>query len=624
MRLLDTTNCQFVEADPRNVDYAILSHTWDRGGEQTFQELRRIQEGYASKIDGSIVSGRSTADGDYSPTQLEVIARVHTIWKNPNLSAKIRDACATARKEGFRLIWIDSCCIDKTSSSELSEAINSMYAWYAGAQVCYAYLVDVAVQDDHRAESSRFRESVWFTRGWTLQELLAPFEVTILSQDWRVIGSKRGLVDVIEQITGISSEALLHETPLGEFSVAQRLSWASHRRTTRAEDRAYSLLGIFDINIPTLYGEGERAFRRLQEAIMQRIPDQSLLAWGSIYEDSPSEEDWRHLEFACLENQLDRSILAPSPIGFAEAGSVSAVSHKVVCDFLRQSDLPVPEYTSTPHGIRTQLPMMPLSLFLPPNVTYPPGSGEWYLAILGCESTTRPGNLLGSVYHVPLSDSGVDVLCCGMAHISPAPELGGDWPNLFPLPPATIEKCHELIKPMVVYITHPDHALADWALQAALQRPPRGTIHLILTQKTRRALRARGYAAKLRGPDGDHPTTHWLRLAGDDHVVAIEYRHSLKQEELLIDGHVTVSRPGVPPSLPDEVFGKRVVWSDGPPWTSLLSQQVNVLVSEVRARTVKLGLNFVWQSYFAMEVDILDYDHMYTGTAPAGGAQDVI
>ena len=206
---------------------------------------------------------------DHSPTRLEAVTHDYAIWKNPDLSPKIRDACAAARKDGFRLIWIDSCCIDKTSSSELSEAINYMYAWYAGAQVCYAYLVDVSAQDDLGAEGSQFRESVWFTRGWTLQELLAPFEVTILSQDWRVIGSKRGLVDIIEQITGISTEALLRETPLGDFSVAQRLSWASHRRTTRVEDRAYSLLGIFDINIPTLYGEGERAFRRLQEAIMQ-------------------------------------------------------------------------------------------------------------------------------------------------------------------------------------------------------------------------------------------------------------------------------------------------------------------------------------------------------------------
>ena len=545
---------------------------------------------------------------DHSPTQLEAVAHDYAIWKNPDLSPKIHDACAAARKDGFRLIWIDSCCIDKTSSSELSEAINSMYAWYAGAQVCYAYLVDVSAQDDLGAEGSQFRESVWFTRGWTLQELLAPFEVTILSQDWRVIGSKRGLVDIIEQITGISTEALLRETPLGDFSVAQRLSWASHRRTTRVEDRAYSLLGIFDINIPTLYGEGERAFRRLQEAIMQRIPDQSLLAWGSVYEDSPSEEDWCALEFVCLENKLDLSILAPSPISFAEVGSITAVSHKIVCDRLQQPDLSVPEYTSTPHGIRTQLPMMPLSRFLPPKVIYPHGSSEWYLVILGCESAHHPGNLLGSICHVPLSDSGLDALCCGMAHISPAPELGGDWPNLFPLSSATIENCQDHIKSRTVYITHPDHALADWASQAARLRPPHGTIHLVLTQKTRRALRARGYEADLRCSESDdhhQGIIHWLRLSNDDHTISVEYRHTPRQEELLIDGHVTVSRPDVPPAATEDVYGKRVVWSDRPPWTSLSSQQVDMAVSNRRVCTVKLGLSVVWQSHFALEVDIV-------------------
>ena len=189
----------------------------------------------------------------------------HAIWHDCNLSPKIRHACRIARENGYRYIWIDSCCIDKASSSELSEAINSMYRWYCLSTVCYAYLADVPPGKDSREEESAFRRSRWFERGWTLQELIAPSSVTFLAADWTPIGSKHILADLIEDIAGIPDEALLHAQSLDEFSVAQRLSWAARRETTRVEDRAYSLLGIFDINMPTLYGEGELAFRRLQE-----------------------------------------------------------------------------------------------------------------------------------------------------------------------------------------------------------------------------------------------------------------------------------------------------------------------------------------------------------------------
>ena len=206
-----------------------------------------------------------------------------SIWNDPDLSPKIRDACVVARKNGYRYIWIDSCCIDKSSSSELSEAINSMYKWYALADVCYAYLADVPPGDDHHVVGSYFRKSRWFTRGWTLQELIAPINVVFLSKDWAPIGSKHALDSLVENITKISCRALLHLDPLDKFSVAQRMSWAAKRRTTRVEDRAYSLLGMFNIHMPTLYGEGDHAFHRLQEQIMQRIPDQSLFAWEDVY-----------------------------------------------------------------------------------------------------------------------------------------------------------------------------------------------------------------------------------------------------------------------------------------------------------------------------------------------------
>lgn len=245
-------------------------------------------------------------------------------------------------------------------------------SWYTRAEVCYAYLVDVPPHDDHWASRSPFRRSVWFTRGWTLQELIAPFEMIILSQDWNVIGSKRDLIDLIEEITNISAEALL---PLDKYSVARRLSWALRRRTTRVEDQAQSLLGMFDIHMPTLYGEGDRAFRRLQEAIMQPIPDQTLFAWWTVYDlseiaDRPplaTTSEQHNRQFVCSRNSEDVSILALSPFDFVEVNSVTTISHSDVCRRLQLPQCPVPEYAFTPHGIRTQLPVIPLSLVLPPN-----------------------------------------------------------------------------------------------------------------------------------------------------------------------------------------------------------------------------------------------------------------
>ncbi|TFK91080.1 HET-domain-containing protein, partial [Polyporus arcularius HHB13444] len=221
------------------------SHVWNVEGEQSYSSTREIQRS------------------------------VHQ-----QMSEKIRRACAVARAHGYRYIWVDSCCIDKTSSAELSEAINSMFAWYRNASVCYAFLADVRSNQNPRAHRSDFRQTRWFTRGWTLQELVAPEAIVFLSQDWQVIGTKSSLASLISLITTIPTSVLLCTVPLRDFSVARRMSWASNRRTTRVEDEAYSLLGIFDINMSTLYGEGRRAFTRLQEKILKRIPDQTLLAWG--------------------------------------------------------------------------------------------------------------------------------------------------------------------------------------------------------------------------------------------------------------------------------------------------------------------------------------------------------
>lgn len=219
--------------------YAIVSHTWDGDNEVTFQEWER---------------------------------RADSAIRRKTGYAKIMEACHRARADGLRYLWCDTNCIDKTSSAELSEAINSMFAWYRDSQVCYAYLADF------QKGTGDFRKSRWYTRGWTLQELLAPNTVIFFDQNWVGIGDKTMLASQISDITKIHKGALMDRSTIHNYSIAQRMSWAADRETTRTEDIAYCLLGIFDINMPLLYGEGPKAFARLQQQIINVSPDQSILA----------------------------------------------------------------------------------------------------------------------------------------------------------------------------------------------------------------------------------------------------------------------------------------------------------------------------------------------------------
>jgi hypothetical protein len=150
-----------------------------------------------------------------------------------------------------------------------------MFRWYRAAQVCYAYLIDVPESEiDHYAIGSAFRESKWFTRGWTLQELLAPRNVMFYNRGWVEIGNKRSLETLISAITKIE-----HLFGFEKASIAQKMSWASKRETLREEDKAYCLLGLFGVNIQPMYGEGEKAFLRLQKEIMKVSDDESIFAW---------------------------------------------------------------------------------------------------------------------------------------------------------------------------------------------------------------------------------------------------------------------------------------------------------------------------------------------------------
>jgi hypothetical protein len=222
-------------------EYAILSHTW---GADT-QEVT-----YRDLIDGT---GKTKAG-----------------------YGKIRFCGERAKRDDLRFFWVDTCCIDKSNAVELQETINSMFRWYQNAAKCYVYLSDVSTRKRKAVNQlsectweSAFQSSRWFTRGWTLQELLAPGpgSVEFFSQEKDHLGDKRTLEQQIHKITGIPITAL-RGTSLSQFDVDERLSWAENRRTTREEDKAYSLFGIFDIQIPLLYGEGrDKAFKRLREEI---------------------------------------------------------------------------------------------------------------------------------------------------------------------------------------------------------------------------------------------------------------------------------------------------------------------------------------------------------------------
>ncbi|KAF3058392.1 Vegetative incompatibility protein HET-E-1 [Daldinia childiae] len=265
MRLLHVHTRRLEEFNGDSIPpYAILSHTWSKH-EITFQDLSKW--------------GRKILDG----------------------YAKIEGCCRQAAKDGLHYVWIDTCCIDKSSSAELSEGINSMFQWYKRSTVCYVYLADVSAEDDPFELSSEFRRSRWFTRGWTLQELLGPMELIFFDKTWnqvrigrliRAANSLRdqdlnapfcqrkylnrlGLLALLSEITNIPKKAL-DTGNFSKFCAAARLAWAANRKTTRVEDMAYSLLGLLEVNMPLLYGEGDKAFLRLQEEIIKSRNDDSF------------------------------------------------------------------------------------------------------------------------------------------------------------------------------------------------------------------------------------------------------------------------------------------------------------------------------------------------------------
>lgn len=285
MRLINTRTLELSEFFGDNIPkrYAILSHRWE-DEEVTFRDWQDL-----------------------------------TVAKKKKGFFKIGMACKQAQMHGLDYLWVDTNCIDKTSSSELSEAINSMFSWYQKATICYAYLTDVRPMPPEWDEMTEdyvqhFCQSKWFTRGWTLQELLAPGELTFYSRVWSKLASRTTMAGVISETAKIEQKYLFDNSIIKDASVAEKMSWVSRRVTTRIEDMAYCMLGIFDINMPLLYGEGSKAFTRLQEEIIRTSNDHTIFCWT-----------WNHLVPPDWV-----SLLAPCPQTFRNSGNyVTADNHLV-------------------------------------------------------------------------------------------------------------------------------------------------------------------------------------------------------------------------------------------------------------------------------------------------------
>ncbi|KAK0381975.1 HET domain-containing protein [Colletotrichum paranaense] len=222
MWLVNTDSLVLEEVSkPSSIKYAILSHTW-ADDEVTFQDFHNIER-----------SGERHKSG----------------------FSKIQKTCEPARQRGLHYAWVDTCCIDKSSSAELSEAINSMFSWYKESAVCFVFLSDLPASERlvEKVETTSvfsytqktFAACRWFTRGWTLQELIAPSEVEFFDSQWEQFSRKADCLDKLEEITGIRRSVLESSSNLRQTPTTVKMSWAASRKTKRVEDRAYSLLGIF-------------------------------------------------------------------------------------------------------------------------------------------------------------------------------------------------------------------------------------------------------------------------------------------------------------------------------------------------------------------------------------------
>ncbi|KAK4445787.1 heterokaryon incompatibility protein-domain-containing protein [Podospora aff. communis PSN243] len=338
MRLLHAETKKLVEfhgdALPR---YAILSHTWE-----------------VNELTHRDITGPGAS-------------------KDLAANKKIHGCCRQALANRLEYVWIDTICIDKSSSAELSEAINTMFAWYQSASICYAYLSDV--DSDYNTPmtelgktDSDLRRSKWFTRGWTLQELIAPKTVVFFNAQWQPIAHKRfSSVDaretrfhrLLEETTRVPFDVLRGKMKPSQASVASRMTWAAGRQTTRVEDRAYCLMGIFGVNMAMLYGEGERAFTRLQEEIIRTSDDESIFAWGlgRSVSDSRVRAVPLHSPAAAPLAVRQTRLMAASPADFEGCENVRVLPSSQQLEHLRRHST---HYSLTNKGLLVERPLLVL------------------------------------------------------------------------------------------------------------------------------------------------------------------------------------------------------------------------------------------------------------------------
>ncbi|KAI4251109.1 MAG: hypothetical protein LQ352_005058 [Teloschistes flavicans] len=289
MHLLDVNTFELVERGKltRSASYAILSHRWvdeDKNvdfqkfeplGEDVMRDLRAVEARKAAEA-RKVVEERKNLVAKLSSPQ----TGSYGIDKG---LAKVAWACRKARGDNIPYIWIDTCCIDKRPGADIRQvsiALTSMFRWYRDAQVCYTYLQDVTTDKNEFQQGGYrpFEQSEWFTRGWTLQELLAPHDLRFFDHDWRFMGTKRDRSNQIQEATNIERKHL--DGDLTGACIAVKMSWLSGRTTTLREDMAYCMLGVFGVPMDVQYGRGEKEFLRLQEILIERFDDESIFAWA--------------------------------------------------------------------------------------------------------------------------------------------------------------------------------------------------------------------------------------------------------------------------------------------------------------------------------------------------------
>ncbi|KAM5536985.1 hypothetical protein V8D89_009314 [Ganoderma adspersum] len=317
--------------------YATLSHLWDRE-EPSFQDMQQLQA--LCRNNARALAAHHAFGPVMSPNPRD------------HVPSKIRNACIAAQKQGCQWLWADTCCVERVTAASVSDAVGGAYGLYYYAKVCLAYLADVS----HASVHAQFPASRWHGRAWTLPELVAPKSVVFFSREWAYIGVKQDLAAVLESTIRVPARVMTRQDAPSKYSVAERMTWAGGRRTTREEDRAYSLMGLFDVRMSARYGEGASAFPRIQQKIAQKTMDMSLFSWGRRV-----SWNWFCRWISSVQPRQaaryfsDGNLLAPSPDHFLPARAISSAGSLAAVVQDRSARVPqgqqaVPGYTLAKAG----------------------------------------------------------------------------------------------------------------------------------------------------------------------------------------------------------------------------------------------------------------------------------